>query len=159
MKKEQVLTQALLGGETQQTGTKQGGEAMRRLDYSYAVRSKKELPDFVKPMRSILHVRKKRSWDKWSELEVFDFGSKDEVLIVQDADFYRTPDPDEKYYFYFPAQDENGEEYWFYVEIKKSTAVKGVLSWTEAKEYIKEWIAGEIIKVEHITEKGEELLR
>ncbi len=132
---------------------------MKRLGYYYVARSKKDLPDFVKPMRSILHITKKRSRDKWSGLEVFDFGSKDEVLIVQDANFYRIPDPDKMYYFYFPVQDENGEEHWFYVKIKKSTTVKGILNWTDAKEYIKKWIAGEIINIENITEEGEELLR
>ncbi len=146
---------------TQQTKTLEGGKAMKRGEFTYAVKTRKELPENAKPARLILHIIKKERWDCWNELLVYDYGNDEEVIIISDRNYFRVPDPEEKYYFYFYtyAEDKPDEYEWYYVRVAKgATSIKGSLSWSEAKEYIKRWIKGEIYKIEHITEEGEKLL-
>ena len=128
----------------------------KRGEFTYAVKTKK-IPEKAKPMKLILHVRKER-WDCWNELAVY--GIDKEILLISDRNYLRVPDPEEKYYFYFYTYTEDKPEYnWHYVKISKATSMKGFLHLQDdAKEYIKRWLEGEIYKIEHITEKGEELL-
>lgn len=131
---------------------------MKRGSQGFAVKRKRELPQFAKEMKLILHVRRKESWDKWNELKVYDFGSDEEVFIVSDRNYWRVPDPEERYYFYFYTEHEDGETQWHYVKIEKgATSMKGLLTWSEAREYVKSWIKGEI-KIEHATEEAKKLL-
>ncbi len=131
---------------------------MKRGEFVYTAKTKKELPEDAKPLKLILHIIRKESWEYWNELAVYYGHSDEELFLVRDADYFRIPDPDEMYYFYFYTEDERDEK-WYYVKINKgATSVKGFLPLEKAKEYIKRWIEGEIYKIEYITEEGEKLL-
>ncbi len=134
---------------------------MKRGEFTYAVKTRKELPESAKPARLILHIIRKERWDCWNELLTYDYGNDEEVIIVIDKNYFRVPDPEEKYYLYFYTytEDKPDEYNWHYVKIDKgATSMKGFLPWEEAKDYVRRWIKGEIYKIEHITEEGERLL-
>jgi len=131
--------------QVQQAKQKPSGSNMKRGPYGYAVERKSELPQNAREMKLILHITRKESWNKWNELKVYDFGSDEEVFIVTDSNYLRVPDPEERYYFYFYTENEDGERQWHYVKIEKATSMKGLLTWDEAYEYVKNWVKGEIL--------------
>jgi hypothetical protein len=139
--------------------TQKGGGAMKRGRQGFAVERKSQLPQNAKEMKLILHITRKESWDIWNELRLYDYGSAEEAFAVVDWNYLRVPDPDERYYFYFYTEHENNEIQWHYVKIEKgATSSKGYLNWDEAKEYVKNWIEGEIYKIVTITEEGKQIL-
>jgi hypothetical protein len=134
-----------------------GGSNMKRGPFGFAVERKSELPQNASEMKLILHIIRKESWDKWREIKVYDFGSDEEVFIVTDSNYLRVPDPEERYYFYFYTENEDGQRKYHYVKIEKSTAMKGFLTWDESYEYVNR-MKGKIYKIIHATEEAKKLL-
>jgi viroplasmin and RNaseH domain-containing protein len=145
--------------EQQVQQVQQAKSNMKRGPFGYAVERKSELPQNAREMKLILHIIRKQSWDKWNELKVYDFGSDEEVFIVTDSNYLRVPDPEERYYFYFYTENEDGERQWHYVKIEKgATSMKGFLTWNESYSYVKNWVKGEIYKIKHATEEAKKWL-
>ena len=144
--------------EQQVQQVQQAKSNMKRGTCGFAVERKSELPQNASEMKLILHIIRKESWNKWSEIKVYDFGSDEEVFIVTDSNYLRVPDPEERYYFYFYTENEDGKRKYHYVKIEKSTSMKGFLTWDEAYEYVKNWVKkGEIYKIKHATEEAKKM--